>query len=237
MESKNFSKVTEVGEIKVWIVMPAHNEEKAIGGVLDSLRKEGWRDVIVVDDGSKDKTAKIAESKGATVIRHEKNQGLGAALRTGLSNARELKADIAVTFDSDGQHDTKAVRELVNSADGADLVIGARRFINIPLNKRIGNFGLNFITRMLGGPLVDSQSGMRAFSRRALDSIRIMSDRYVVSSEIAMQAKRKGLRIKEVPVACFFTQYSKARGTTIMSGLRITIELVRLRLAMFRARR
>jgi glycosyltransferase involved in cell wall biosynthesis len=237
MGSKNFSKVTEVGEIKVWIVMPARNEEKAIGGVLDALKKEGWRDVIVVDDGSKDRTAKIAESKGATVIRHEKNRGLGAALRTGLSKARELKADVVVTFDSDGQHDPKAIRELVDSVDGADLVIGARRFVNIPMNKRIGNFGLNFITRMLGGPLVDSQSGLRAFNRRALGAIHIMSDRYVVSSEIVIQSKRARLRIKEVPVSCYFTQYSKARGTTIMSGLRITIELVRLRLAMFRARR
>ncbi len=215
--------------MKCWIVMPAHNEERAIGAVLDDLRREGWKDVIVVDDGSRDRTAEVAAKNGAVVIRHPKNLGLGAALRTGLKEALRRGGDCAVTFDSDGQHDPKAVRGIVNSLDGADLVIGARKFKNIPIHKRVGNFGLNLITRLMGGPLVDSQSGMRAFNRRALETVEIRSDRYEVSSEIVIDGKRKGLRIKEVPVACYFTAYSKARGTTIMSGFRIAVGLVRLR--------
>ena len=147
--------------------MPAHNEERAIGGVIDDLHEEGWRDVIVVDDGSRDRTAEIAEKKGAKVLVHSSNLGLGAALRTGLKEALKRGGDCAVTFDSDGQHDPKAVKLMVDSIDGADLVIGSRKFLNIPLHKRIGNFGLNLITKLVGGPLVDSQSGMRAFSRRA----------------------------------------------------------------------
>jgi len=218
--------------VKCWIVMPAHNEERAIGGVIDGLRREGWSDIIVVDDGSRDRTAEIAREKGALVLRHERNLGLGAALRTGLKEALWRGADCAVTFDSDGQHDPKAVRAMVDAIDGADLVIGSRKFLNIPLHKRIGNFGLNLITRLMGGPLVDSQSGMRAFNRRALGSIEIRSNRYEVSSEIVIAARRKGLRIKEVPVKCYFTAYSKARGTTIASGFRIFIGLVRLRVAM-----
>lgn len=215
--------------MKCLIVMPAHNEERAISDVIDDLRGEGWNDIIVVDDGSRDRTAEIAEKKGAVVIKHPRNMGLGAALRTGLKEALKRGGDCAVTFDSDGQHDPKAVKMIVDSIDGADLVIGSRKFINIPLNKRVGNFGLNLITRLLGGPLVDSQSGMRAFSRRALETVEIKSNRYEVSSEIVIDGKRKGLRIKEVPVKCFFTAYSKARGTTIISGFRIFIGLVRLR--------
>jgi glycosyltransferase involved in cell wall biosynthesis len=215
---------------KVWIVMPAYNEEKSIGKVLDALRAEGWSNVIVANDGSKDKTAEVASKKGATVVTHQKNMGLGAALRTGLQKAREIGADYAVTFDSDGQHDPKAVKGMVESLRDADFVVGQRCFVNVPIHKRLGNFGLNFITRMLGGILTDSQSGMRAFNRRALEKIQIKSNRYEVSSEIIIRAKQAKLKIKEVPVPCFFTSYSKARGTTIASGIRISIGLVKMRL-------
>lgn len=215
--------------MKVWIVMPAYNEERSIGRVIDALRREGWKDIIVVDDGSKDRTGEIARKRRAVVVRHERNKGLGAALRTGLAKAVELGADCAVTFDADGQHDPKAVRILLNATERADLVIGVRTLVNPPFHKRIGNFILNFITRALGGPITDSQSGMRAFNRRALELIKIKSNRYEVSSEILIQARLKGLRIDEVPVRCFFTEYSKARGTTIVSGIRIFIHLLVLR--------
>lgn len=216
--------------MKVWIVMPAYNEERSIGGVLDALHKEGWRDIIVVDDGSRDRTTEIAREKGALVLSHPRNVGLGAAIRTGLKAALERGADCAVTFDADGQHDPNAVRNMVDSLNGADFMIGVRYFIDIPLNKRVGNFGLNFITRMLGGVLTDSQSGMRALNRRALEAIRIRSNRYEVSSELVVRANQKGLRIKEIPVRCFFTPYSKARGTTIASGARIFFNMLKLRL-------
>jgi len=216
--------------MKVWVVMPAYNEERSIGGVLDTLHREGWSDMIVVDDGSRDRTAEMAREKGAVVLSHPQNMGLGAAIRTGLKAAIERGADCAVTFDADGQHDPKAVREMVDSLDGADFVIGARYFIDIPLNKRVGNFGLNFITKMLGGVLTDSQSGMRALNRRALEAIRIKSNRYEVSSELVVRANQAGLRIKEIPVRCFFTPYSKARGTTIASGARIFLNMLKLRL-------
>ncbi|HID61108.1 MAG TPA: glycosyltransferase family 2 protein [Hadesarchaea archaeon] len=210
--------------------MPAYKEERSIGGVIDALHEEGWKNIIVVDDGSRDRTGEIAREKGAVVVTHPRNMGLGAALRTGLKMALEEGANCAVTFDADGQHDPKAVRTMVDSLKDADLAVGQRYFVNAPFHKRFGNFWLNFITRMLGGILTDSQSGMRAFNRRALETIQIKSNRYEVSSEIIVQARRKGLRIKEVLVRCFFTHYSKARGTTIASGIRIFIGLVKLRL-------
>ena len=213
--------------MKVWIVMPAHNEERSIGRVLDALKREGYSKVIVVDDGSEDQTAEIARQKGAVVINHPKNMGLGAALRTGLKAARERDADRAVTFDADGQHDPKSVRKLLEALDGGDLAIGVREHLGIPLHKRVGNFGLNFITYLFSGIFTDSQSGARAFNRRALELVNIKSDRYEVSSEIIIRAKRRGLRLKEVPVKCFYTKYSKARGTTIASGVKIFWGLLR----------
>jgi glycosyltransferase involved in cell wall biosynthesis len=216
---------------KVWIVMPAYNEGRSISRVLDALHREGWHNIIVVDDGSRDRTAEIARSKGALVVSHKKNMGLGAALRSGLVKARELDAECVVTFDADGQHDPKAVRALVGALDDADLVIGIRQHLGIPLHKRLGNFGLNLITCLFSGVLTDSQSGSRAFGKRALELIRIRSNQYEVSSEIIIQAKKRGLVLREVPVRCFYTKYSKARGTTIISGFKIFWALIKQRVS------
>lgn len=218
--------------MNVWICIPAYNEERTIGDVIDSLRKEGWKKIIVVNDGSVDRTAEIARSKGAVVVSHQKNMGLGAALRSGLSKALELGAEIAVTFDADGQHDASDVKKLVEAANHADLVIGYRQMVNIPLNKKIGNFILNVITGILGGPFTDSQSGLRALNRRALQTIKITCERYAVSSEILIRARKAGLRISEVPTICRFSEYSRAKGTTIASGIRILLHLLRLRATM-----
>lgn len=207
--------------------MPAYNEERVIGEVLDALKREGWKNIIVVNDGSTDRTAAIAKSKGAIVVSHERNRGLGAAIRTGLAKAKELGASCAVTFDADGQHDPQAIRQLLKPLGDADLVIGVRQHIGIPLHKRFGNFILNLITCLFCGVLTDSQSGSRAFNRRALEAIRIRSDRYEVSSEIIIQAKKRGLRLAYVPVKCFYTSYSKARGTTIASGFEIFLQLLK----------
>jgi len=212
---------------KDWIVMPAYNEERSIGKVLDALKRDGWHKIIVVDDGSRDRTAEIARSKGALVVSHEKNMGLGAALRSGLGRARKLGADRVITFDADGQHDPKAIESLAKALKNADLVIGVRRHLEIPLHKRVGNFGLNLITCLFSGVITDSQSGSRAFNKRALELIRIRSNRYEVSSEIIIQARKRGLRLREVPVKCFYTKYSKARGTTIASGIKIFWRLLR----------
>jgi len=217
--------------MNVWIVMPAYNEERTIGGVLNAIKQEGYSKVIVVDDGSRDRTAKIAHSKGAVVVSHPRNMGLGAALRTGLETARKRNADCVVTFDADGQHDSKAVRKLSEALNGADLAIGVRQHRGIPLHKRVGNFGLNFITYLFSGVFTDSQSGSRAFNRKALEKIKIKSNRYEVSSEIIIRAKRHGLRLRDVPVKCFYTEYSKARGTTILSGLRIFLALIEQRVS------
>jgi len=214
--------------MKVWIVMPAHDEERTIGGVLDSLKREGWRQIIVVDDGSTDRTANIARAKGAVVVAHRRNMGLGAALRTGLVTARKKGADCAVTFDADGQHDPKSVRRLVSALKGKDLVIGVRMHVGIPLYKRFGNFVLDWITFLFSNVFIDSQSGSRAFNRRALEKIKIRSNRYEVSSEIIIQAKKRGLKIGRTQAKCFYTKYAKTRGTTIVSGIRIFAGLIKL---------
>ncbi len=213
---------------EIWIVVPAYEEEKMIGTVLEDLKEEGYDQIIVVDDGSEDRTAEIAKSKGAEVIRHKENSGLGASLRTGLRAALDRGADIAVTFDADGQHDTKEIEKLVNALDNADFAVGVRRRLQMPLNKRFGNTVLDILTHFLGGPFTDSQSGFRAFSRKALEEIEIWSDSYSVSSEIIVQVGKKNLRYRTVNIKGIFTEYSKAGGTTIASGIRIFFNLFRV---------
>jgi glycosyltransferase involved in cell wall biosynthesis len=217
--------------VKVWIVIPAYNEERNIGRVIDSLRAEGWRNLLVVDDGSSDRTAEIARRKGAEVLVHPKNLGLGAALRSGFRRALELGADAVVTFDADGQHDAKDVRKLVEALGEADAVIGVRKSLGIPLHKKFGNFALNVLTFMLTGIYTDSQSGSRALSRRALQKLVIKGNRYEVSSEIILRVSQMGLKWKEVPVTCYYPPHAKVKGTTILSGIRIFLKLLSLKLA------
>ena len=88
----------------LWIVMPAFNEEKSIGTVIKNLKKGGYHNIFVVDDGSKDRTYAIAKKQGATVVRHPINRGLGGALGTGIQCALLMVADYIITFDADGQH-------------------------------------------------------------------------------------------------------------------------------------
>jgi len=185
----------------------------------------------VVDDGSSDRTAEIARRKGAEVLVHQKNLGLGAALRSGFRRALELGADAVVTFDADGQHDAKDVRRLVEALGEADAVVGVRKSLGIPLHKKFGNFALNVLTFMLTGIYTDSQSGSRALSRRALQKLVIKGNRYEVSSEIILRVSQMGLKWKEVPVTCYYPPHAKVKGTTILSGIRIFLKLLSLKLA------
>lgn len=215
----------------IWIVIPAYEEEKMIGSVIDGLIEEGYEQVIVVDDGSEDRTGEVSVSRGAKVVRHEDNRGLGAAIRTGLREARSKGAEVVITFDADGQHNPRTIVDLLKALDGADFTVGVRDRGEMPLNKRLGNACLDFITYFLGGPLTDSQSGFRAFGPKALEKIQIRSDRYSVSSEIIIQVGEKDLRFETVPIRGIFTDYSKASGTTIASGVKIFLDLLKLKLS------
>ena len=100
--------------IKTLIIVPAFNEEKSLGGVIDDLKKFGYKNILVVNDGSKDDTEKIARGKNVTVISHIMNRGLGAALGTGFAYAKKEKYDILVTFDADGQHKATDIESLIS---------------------------------------------------------------------------------------------------------------------------
>jgi glycosyltransferase involved in cell wall biosynthesis len=134
---------------KIFIVIPAYNEEKVIGKVIADIKKEGYRNIIVVDDGSTDKTEEVAKKKGATVLRHILNRGKGAAAKTGLEYAKSQNTDIVVTLDGDGQHNPKDIKKMIKKInDGYEVVLGSR-FLNkknkMPIFNRLANFFANVL--------------------------------------------------------------------------------------------
>ncbi len=216
---------------RVIIVMPAFNEEKMIGKVINSLKKRGFNEILVVDDGSKDKTGKIAENEGADVIVHPINRGLGAALGTGIEEGVRRGGDVIVTFDSDGQHHPDDIDNVIKPiiSKKADTVIGTRlkNPKGMPLIRRVGNWGFNLITYVLFGVwTTDSQSGFRAFSLDAASVIDIKSTRMEVSSEIIKEIGKNNLKFTEVPIRAIYTDYSRSRGQSSLNGFRILGKLI-----------
>jgi UDP-N-acetylglucosamine---dolichyl-phosphate N-acetylglucosaminyltransferase len=221
--------------MKLAIVIPVYNEEKIIKSVIDSLPKEikGVDKIVVlaVNDGSTDNSSKEIAKTGAKLINHPINLGAGAATVTGLEAAAKVGADLAVTIDGDGQHDSADIKRLIKPvlADKADLVIGTRlkQAKGMPIIKQIGNWGLNVITYALSQMwTTDSQSGFKCFSRKAMDTMDIQALGYEFCSEIIIEAKRKKMRVVEIPTRAIYSNYSKKKGQSIFNGMNIIIKLL-----------
>lgn len=174
-------------------------------------------ETVVVNDGSLDNTVSEAQRADVTVISHIINRGLGAAIKTAMSFAKTTSADIMITFDGDGQHDPKDIPKIILPIlkREADLVIGSRftKIQKIPIDRLILSSFANFATFLLYGvSSTDSQSGLRAFSKKALNLMNFKADRMDFSSEILLEAKRNNLGIKEVPIRAIYTEYSRLKG-------------------------
>lgn len=219
---------------KLSVVIPAYNEAENIGRVIKGIKKY-TDNVIVVDDGSKDNTSQIALQNGAKVYYHLLNRGLGGALGTGIKAALSDRADIVVTLDADGQHDPKEIPKLIKPIiEGkADIVIGSRFLIRqpMPLLRRAGIPFFNLITFLLFGIWsTDSQSGLRAFNRKAAENLEIFTGGMEASSEIIKEIKSHKFKLKEVPIRAIFTTYSLSKGQGLFTGFRTLMKLLILKL-------
>jgi len=152
----------------VWVVIPAYNEGKRISSVIDDVKKY-CKNIIVVDDGSKDRTSSISKSKNVIVLRHVLNLGKGAALKTGCDFAIERRANVLIAVDADGQHEPKEIPKFLKALEGVDIVFGFRKLNkNMPLVLRFGNMFINFALHLTYGMnLRDTQCGYRAFTTNA----------------------------------------------------------------------
>ncbi|MBI4257290.1 glycosyltransferase family 2 protein [Candidatus Uhrbacteria bacterium] len=220
--------------MKILALIPAYNEETSIADVLSHTRPY-VDDIIVVDDGSVDRTAEIARTHGAIVVSHVINRGLGAAIGTGFVAAQKLGADIVITLDADGQHDPAQIKPFIEAIEqGADMVIGSRMltgFVGMPVYRRVAQVVGNLATFFLFGAWVtDSQSGFRALTKYALSRIQIKTNRMEVSSELIAEAKRNKLMLVEVPIKAIYTDYSLSKGQSFLVGLKTLLKLVVRRL-------
>jgi glycosyltransferase involved in cell wall biosynthesis len=192
------------------IVIPAYNAGRHLGAVLDRVLVQSPREHIhVVDDGSRDDTAAVAESRGVHVIRQTPNQGKAAALRTGFQATRDY--DRVVTLDADGQHDPADLpRFLEAAAAGNDLVVGARTLgQGMPGLRAFGNRVSSWYIGVLAGqPIPDSQSGYRVHTRTLIDSvvpaIEPSAAGFLFETELLVRAGRQGYRLGSVPIATVY---------------------------------
>jgi glycosyltransferase involved in cell wall biosynthesis len=212
----------------VVVIIPAYNEERFIGSVvLKALRHADT--VIVVDDGSSDATAEVAESAGATVVRHVFNQGKGVALNTGFREARKHAPDVVVTIDADGQHvPSELASVMLPVIEGtADIVVGSRYLehtSDVPLHRIMGHKVFNAVSNGVSGvPVSDSQSGFRAFSPRALSLLMFRSSSFSVESEMQLLAREHRLLVSEVPITISYLDKPKRsvvmQGMTVLNGI------------------
>lgn len=221
--------------MKLLIIVPAYNEQKVIGKVLDGLKQikiEGMeKEIVVVDDGSSDNTKSQALKRGVTVLTHIVNRGLGGALGTGLLYAKKINADLVVTFDADGQHESEDLKKMIAPLlqHNADVVIGSRMLTKggMPVDRKIINLAANVVNYLLWSVWVtDTQSGLRAFSKEAVKKIEIKMNKMEVSSEFLKEIGRNHLKVAEVPIKAIYTDYSKSKGQKNANAINVLVKLL-----------
>jgi glycosyltransferase involved in cell wall biosynthesis len=221
----------ENGAARIGVIIPAYNEERFIGSVVLQAHQYGTV-VIVVDDGSTDATAEIARAAGAVVIGHERNQGKGAALKTGFRKAGELDLDVVVVLDGDGQHRPEEIGRVTGPVlEGkADIVVGSRYLEKqraMPRHRALGHGVFTWFTNLVSGVSVtDSQSGFRAFSPRAVEEMVFSSHGFSVESEMQVLAGAHHLRVAEVPITALYRD--KPKRPVVAHGMRVLNGLLRL---------
>ena len=216
--------------------IPAYNEEKTIARVILLAEKYVSR-IVVCDDGSTDMTARIAEKMGAEVIRHDRNAGYGAAIKSLFGRARELGADIMVTLDADGQHNPSDIPPLIKpimkgSADivvGSRFLKGAKETRDVPLYRHVGIKAITKLTNATSNcGQSDAQSGFRAYSRRALEKLRLHENGMGVSVEVLMRAREQNLKVVEVPVGCNYRGLETSTYGPLRHGAGVVMSIMRL---------
>jgi len=189
----------------VLALIPAWNEAARIAPIVRGTL--AYLPVLVVDDGSTDDTAKVARAAGAAVVRHPQNQGKGAALKTGFAWALEHGYDAVLTLDADGQHDPAEIPKFLEAlkAGAGDLIIGQRDFSRMPWPRWWSQpLGSWMLSRALGVPIRDNQSGYRLLTRRLLERMRLTSTGFEMEVEMIAEAVRLGLPVAWVPIRTIY---------------------------------
>ncbi len=218
---------------KIFLVIPAFNEATVISAVIAEIKSAGYQNIIVIDDGSSDNTyEKASKENGVVALKHFLNRGKGAAAKTGIEAAKILGADIVITIDGDGQHNPADIAKMLQLIEqGNDVVLGSRlqNPKGMPIWKIAANHFGNFCTWAIYGLWVtDSQSGFRAYSKKAIDAIETKTDRYEYDSEVIREINRNKLKFTETPIEVRYTQYSmnKLHKMNLKNGFKTLIKML-----------
>ncbi len=215
------------------VLIPSYNEARTIGDIVSGIRAGGLT-AYVVDDGSSDDTAALAERAGAIVVKHPRNRGKGASLREGLRHIVKYQYDGVVIMDGDGQHKVSDIGNFTKIADesGADMVVGNRMsdisnmpFVRIQTNR----FMSFFISRISGQYVPDTQCGFRYIRRAALEKITLESSNFEIESEMIIKAARAGFKISSVPIQTVYED-EESRINPVLDTLRFIAFIVRISL-------
>jgi glycosyltransferase involved in cell wall biosynthesis len=189
---------------RAMVLIPAFNAAKSVGDVIRAS-KEFVRDVVVINDGSRDDTAAVARAAGAEVIDHPQNRGKGAALKTGFAHAIKNGFDVVVTLDADGQHLPHEIPKFLKSREEtkADLIIGGRSHLfgeMLPRRRLANRFSAWSIAKASKTGITDSQSGFRLYSANLLRSVRLRTDGFDLESEVIVRAGVGGFKVLTIPI-------------------------------------
>ena len=208
-----------------FVIVPAYNEGDQIREVIKEVKKYSNK-IIVVDDGSYDNTAKVAEEQKVVVLKHKVNLGKGAALRSGCDYALQLGADKLVVIDADGQHQPKQIPTFLKALNNNDIIFGYRkRSKSMPAVLRFGNdFINNTLKALLGVRVYDSQCGYRSFTANAYRKVRWRATDYYMETEMVIKAAKHKLEYAQIPIENIYAD--KYKGTTILDGVKIVTKMI-----------
>jgi len=210
---------------KIFAIIPAYNEQRYISNIVKEAKKY-VDEVIVVDDGSKDKTKEVAKKSRAIVLRHLVNLGKGASLKTGCDYALKNKADIMIAIDADAQHDPNEIPNFLENIKKYEIVLTYRRLNkNMPFILKFGNWFINkTISFLYGIKIKDSQCGYKAFTAKAYKKLRWKASDYSMESEIIAKMGKYKLSYCEIPIDTIYSD--RYKGTTILDGIKIVFNLL-----------
>ncbi|KRG66254.1 Undecaprenyl-phosphate mannosyltransferase [compost metagenome] len=211
----------------VALIIPAYNEGAAIAGTIDGIPAE-FRNIIIIDDGSRDDTRERVAATRAKLVKHPINLGQGAALQTGIDFALlDPRIEYFVTYDADGQHRIEDVRSMLThiKQTGVDIVLGSRflgEAINMPTMKRVILKAAVWFSNITSGvKLTDTHNGLRVFSRATAQALKLELPDFSHASEIIERIGEKGMRYAEVPVTIIYTDYSRSKGQSMINAVNI----------------
>lgn len=215
-----------------WVIIPLYNESAVVGSVIEDVRKS-FTHVLCVDDGSTDESAAVARAAGAVVVEHPINLGQGASLQTGFVYAlRDPHMTEIVTFDADGQHQVADAVAMVEKLRRENLsVVFGSRFLDDrtrmgPLKRAILRTAAAWTKWTTGMALTDAHNGLRAIDRSLVEQLRIRQNRMAHASELIDQIGARHVKWSEYPTHILYTEYSKAKGQSLLNSVNILVDLL-----------